>query len=84
MYEKIIRNYIYKMSVEDIKNFALKRNIELTTEESILIFKFLKNNYEELLRGNTDVFEQIRPYIRGDVYQYGYHLYQDLYTKYLK
>ena len=84
MYEKIIRKFIHNMSVEDIKHYALKHNVELTTDEAIFIFKFLKENYELLLTGNTLVLDQIKPHVRPEVYNIAYKMYNDACNKYLK
>lgn len=52
MYD-IINRFIDKMSTNDIKDFALKNNINLSDDETKFIYMFLKKNWQELL-GNPN------------------------------
>ncbi len=44
----LIKNYVDKMTIEDIKNFAIKNNIFLSDKELDFTFSFIKRNYEAL------------------------------------
>ena len=44
----LIKNYVSKMTINDIKNYALKNNINLSENESIFVYNFIKKNYEAL------------------------------------
>lgn len=61
MYQSIIKNYIKKISIEDIKNFSLKNNIFLSESELSTIYQIIKNEsiIKLLLEGHEDkVFKQ--------------------------
>ena len=45
----LIERYITKMTKEDIKNFAIKKNIELSDEELEFTYTFIKKNYKNIL-----------------------------------
>ena len=45
----IIEKYINKMSIDDINNFALKKNIVLSESELLFTYDFIKKNYQTLL-----------------------------------
>ena len=51
----LIIKYIYKITRDDINNFALKEGINLTTKELDYLYLFIKNDYE-LLFNNPDTF----------------------------
>ncbi len=48
-----IKNYIDKISVQDILNFGLENDIILSKDEGELLHFYLKNNWEELLYGDS-------------------------------
>ena len=52
MKEKLIKNYINKLQLNDIKEFTINNNIYLNNDEIIIIYDVLKNNYKDLLNGN--------------------------------
>jgi len=61
MYQSIIKNYIKKISIEDIKDFSLKNNIFLSENELSTIYELIKNEniVNLLLEGNEEkVFKQ--------------------------
>lgn len=45
----IIERFISKMTKEDIKNFAIKKDINLSEEELNFTFEFVKKNYKNML-----------------------------------
>ena len=51
----IIDIYINKLKKEDVLNFALKNNINLSDEELNFTYNFIKNNYKESIK-NKDTF----------------------------
>lgn len=48
----IIKNYVLKIKCEDIIAFGCKNSIYVDKNEALIILKYLKNNWEELLYGN--------------------------------
>lgn len=61
MYKKLIINYINnKLTVNDIDNFSINNNIQLKDNENKIIYNFIKNNYNELLNKNDEVFKKLK------------------------
>ena len=56
----IIERYINNMSVDDIRNFATSKDINLTEDELTFTYNFVKKNYRDFLK-NPKVFD-IRRY----------------------
>lgn len=50
--EKIISEYINKISIQDIIEFANKNNIYLNDYESNLIYNYIKNDWKTIIYGN--------------------------------
>jgi len=55
----IIERYINKLTKDDVNNFALKKNINLSEEELNFTYNFVKKNYKEML-GNPKLFDIYR------------------------
>ena len=51
----IIERYINNMTIEDINNFAISKDIYLCEEEKEFTYNFIKTNYKNLL-GNPKLF----------------------------
>jgi len=47
--KNLIKNYIDKLSIDNLKEFSLKNNINLTNSELDYILNLVKNNYENIL-----------------------------------
>ena len=45
----LIEKYINKMTLDDVKNFALSKNINLNDEEIMFVYGFIKKNYQMVL-----------------------------------
>ena len=54
MKEQLIKSYINKLNISDIKDFALNNNINLSNNEANIIHNIIKNNYKDILNGNYD------------------------------
>ena len=83
IYKKIIENYFPKLTINDLKEFAFKNNIEYKEDELIIIYQFIKYHYHELLDQNIKVFEEIKEKINPNLYKKLLHLYIDYKQKYL-
>lgn len=44
----LIKNYVEKMTMDDVNNYALKNDIHLSQEELLFTYNFIKKNYEIL------------------------------------
>jgi len=52
----LIKRFIDSMSLEDVNNFAKKKNINLSNEELEFTYEFIKKNSETML-ANPSVFD---------------------------
>ena len=52
----IIERFIMRMSKDDINNFAISKNINLSDSELEFTYNFLKKNYKEML-SNPKLFD---------------------------
>lgn len=50
--DKLIEEYVNRMSLEDINNFARKNGISLNEEELNLIYNHIKNDWRTIVHGN--------------------------------
>ncbi len=82
IYQKIIENYIPKLTTNDLKVFAAKNNIEYTEDELLIVYQFIKYHYHDLLDQNIKVFEEIKEKINPNLYKKLLHLYIDYKQKY--
>ena len=46
----IVDKYMRNLSVNDVDNFAKKKNVNLSTEELNFTYSFIKKNYKEILQ----------------------------------
>ena len=54
--------------MKHLEKFAQKNHIEYSQYDLIIIYNFIKNNYNELLDGNTEVFSKIKGKIDSKLY----------------
>jgi len=83
LYKELVRKYIDKLSIQDIKMFANKNNISYTDEEVLIVYDFIKNNYNNLLEQDINVFLKIKGRIRPELYKQLINLYIEYKQKYL-
>ena len=50
----LIRSYIKNLSEEDVRSWSARKGILLTDDEAEYAFKYIKNNYDDVLN-NLDV-----------------------------
>lgn len=46
----LVEKYIKNMTMEDVRNFALKKNANLSENELAFTYNFIKNNYQNILK----------------------------------
>lgn len=77
--KNIILNYIKKITINNINDFAIKHNIILNNNELIILHNILKNNYEDILTGND---EKIMKYLQVNIHRNSYDKIISLYKSY--
>ena len=69
IYKSLIENYVKnKLTITDIKNFALKNNISITELESIIIYNYIKINYKLIISNKNFDFSELKEKIRPELY----------------
>lgn len=83
MIKKLIEQYVQKLTINDVNNFALKNNIFLTNNELKLIYNHIKENWYSIIYENPNVvLQNIKENINIDSYQKIENLYYSFYEKY--
>ena len=72
-----------KFIMKDLEKFAQKNHIEYSQYDLIIIYNFIKNNYNELLDGNIKKIENIKNKLNPNLYNALLNLYIDYKQKYL-
>ncbi len=84
MYDYLIMDYISKMNVEDILNYAKKKNIPLSENDAIILHSYAKKYYKIFLyQDPTNILKEIKDKINPLTYKELYKLYIEYKIKYL-
>ena len=76
--KKIIESYINSMSCSDIKNFLEKNHYQVNDNDINTILFYIKNYWEQVLDGDTNIFNEIKTKISES----SYNIMIDLYNQY--
>ncbi len=79
----LISRYMTHFTKEDVKNFALKNQVDLNEEELSFTYEFVKKNWELILRNpNLLNLERYKDHFSEENYQKIQKLIQFYYQKY--
>lgn len=82
MYEMLIKEYLKKLTLNDINNFALKYNFKLQPNEDKIIYNFIINNWKEVYKGNPNkAFLKLKGQVSSDTYNFAITLYNQFKDK---
>ena len=80
----LIKDYIKKLTIDDIKNFAKKKNITITQEDARILYTYAKNHYEDFLNNNdTTLIKELKEKLNPNCFKEAYKLYLEYKIKYL-
>lgn len=83
MYEIIIRDYINKLTEQDIIEYSKRKNIELNDDEVKILYLYAKNYWREFYKGYPkDLIEELREKLRPQTFNTLYKMYVDLKNKF--
>lgn len=66
--KSLIKNYIDLLTIDKLKDFSLKNNINLTNSELEYLLNLVKKNYEDILKNDTKYLEDIKNNINPSEY----------------
>lgn len=82
MYEIIIRDYVNKLTEDDIIQYSKRKNISLNDDEVKVLYLYAKNYWREFYRGNpNDLILELKEKLRPQVFDSLYKIYTDLKDK---
>ena len=83
MNDFLIKNYISRITIEDIKKKKKKHNIELSKEELKLIEQHIKNDWKTIIYGNPKpILDNLKEKLNQEKYQKIENLYIEFKDKY--
>lgn len=81
--EFLIKNYISKLTLNDINTFAIKNGIELNEEELKIIEKYIRNDWRTIIYGNPrPILNELKEKLNQIEYQKIENLYVEFKEKY--
>lgn len=84
MKERLLREYVERMNLEDVKNFALKNGINLNDDELKLIYDKIVNNWKTIAFGNPrGILDELKSKLNNESYQKIENLYVYFKNRYL-
>lgn len=85
MYEYLIGEYIKKMTITDILDYAKKNNYQISECDAVILLSYAKKYYKEFISGNPNaILKEIKSKINPETYKLAYKLYIEAKIKYLK
>ena len=83
MFKGIIENYINKLSLYDINDFAIKNNIYLNKNELETTYKIVKTEYKEFLNNPDSInLDKYKSYYNEDNFNKIVILFNEYFKKY--
>ena len=84
MQEYLIKEYIKKLSVDDIISFAKKKRISIPNSDAIILYTYAKNYYQEFIQGNpSEIIKELKDKLSPNTFKEVYKLYLEYKIKYL-
>ena len=84
MQEYLIKEYIKKLTVNDIINFAKKKNININEKDANILFYYAKNYYQDILNNNDEyIIKELKSKLNSNTFKDAYKLYLEYKIKYL-
>ncbi len=64
----MIKNYINKMTIDDINRFLEKENMKINSNDINIVYIYIKNNFDEILKDEVKVLNRIKNDVNSDTY----------------
>lgn len=83
MIQKMIEEYVNRLSKDDVITFGIKNGIELNNKELDIVYNHIKQNWKTIIYGNPKpILEDIKQNTSPLTYQKIENLYTKFYEKY--
>lgn len=83
MIQNLIKEHISKLTVSDVKKFAIENNVFLTNDELNNVYDIIKSNWYELIYGDSNsIFENNRSKVSAESYKKAKELFDFFKKKY--
>ena len=82
MKDYLIIEYVKNLTVDDVKNFAKLKNINISDSDAIILYNYAKNHYQELLNNDSKIIKEIKDQINPNTFKEVYKLYLEYKIKY--
>ena len=83
MKDYLISEYIKKLTVDDIKNYAKLKNIMISESDAFILFDYAKKYYQELINGDECIIKELKEKLSPNTFKKAYRLYLEYKIKYL-
>jgi len=81
----LISEYIKKLTIDDIKNYAKKKRINIEETDLIILYTYAKKYYQDFLNGNDEkLIKELKQKLSPNVFKEAYKLYLEYKIKYLR
>lgn len=78
MYEVLIKEYLKRLSLKDINDFASKNGIVLPNGEDKKIYNFIMKYWKDVYQGNTNqAFNELKQTVSSNTYNVAMALYNE-------
>ena len=81
MYELLIKEYLKRLSLKDINDFAHKNGIILKDNEDKKIYDFIMNNWQSVYNGDINIFNKLKENVSEETYKCAIDLYNEFKDK---
>ena len=83
MYEIIIKDYINKLTEQEIIKYGKKYDIDISFEDAKVLYVYAKNYWREFYKGNpTELIQEIKEKIDPNTFNKLYRIYYNFKNKY--
>lgn len=82
MYEFLVKEYVNKLTEDDIKKYAKGYNIDINNEECKVLYLYAKNYWKEFYQNEpTELIEELKEKLRPETFNILYKFYKDAKSK---
>lgn len=68
--DRLVQEYVKRMTKDDVNSFAIKNGINLTDDELDLIYRHIKDNWRTIMYGNPrGILNELKDKLSPDSYQ---------------